>query len=412
MKNRSEIVAAVDFGTTKVSVLVAEIDEQKGLTVQGVGTAECEEGLRKGMVIAIGKVVEAIRQARHDAEQMSGCIVSDVLVGVGGTHIVGVNNQAMVSPKAREITENDVSRVLEMARALSMPVDRQVINVLPKQYAVDEHDGIKDPVGMAGVRLDAEVHLVTAARSALDNLKRCCERSGLRVVQFVANPVASALAVLEDHERELGAVVLDLGGGTGDLTLWHGGRLVHTGVIGAGGELITRDIATGLRTPMARAEELKVKHGCAWGELVGAGEQIEVPGVGGREDKALSRRVLTEIIEPRVIEIFTLVKREIQKTQFDDNLAGGLILTGGAAQMPGMAELGDEILNLPVRIGEPRGLQGLTTIVKSPALASVYGLAVFASLAWKPEIPKSMLPVTDLKASKGWFDWVTRKLGV
>jgi cell division protein FtsA len=400
MKNRSEIVAAVDFGTTKISVLVAQIDET-GMTVLGVGTAECEEGLRKGMVIAIGKVVEAIRQARHDAEQMSGCIVSDILVGVGGTHIVGVNNQAMVSPKSREINEMDVSRVLEMARALSMPVDRQVITVLPKQYAVDEHDGIKDPVGMAGVRLDAEVHLVTAARSALDNLRRCCERSGLHVVQFVANPVASALAVLEDHEKEFGVVVLDLGGGTGDLTIWHGGRLVHTGVIGVGAELITRDIATGLRMPMSRAEELKVKFGCAWGELVGAGEQIEVPGVGGREDKPMSRRVLTEIIEPRVIEIYSLVKREIQKTQYDDNLAGGLVLTGGASRMPGMVELGDEILNLPVRLGQPRGIQGLKSILESPGLASVYGLAVFASLSWRPDLPKSMLPVTDMQPSGG-----------
>jgi len=409
MKNRNEIVAAVDFGTTKISVLVAQIDDN-GLTVLGVGTAECEEGLRKGMVIAIGKVVEAIRQARHDAEQMSGCIVSDVLVGVGGTHIVGMNNQSMVSPKAREITEMDVARVLEMAKARSMPVDRQVITMLPMQYAVDEHDGIKDPVGMAGVRLDAEVHLVTAARSALDNLRRCCERSGLRVVQFVANPVASALAVLEDHERELGVVVLDLGGGTGDLTIWHGGRLVHTGVIGAGGELITRDIATGLRTPMSRAEEMKVKHGCAWGELVNASDQIEVPGVGGREDKALSRRVLTEIIEPRVIEIFSLVKREIQKTQYDDNLAGGLVLTGGASQMPGMVELGDEILNLPVRLGQPRGIQGLKSILESPALASVYGLAVFASLSWRADLPKSMLPVMDVQPSAGWKGFL-KKIG-
>jgi cell division protein FtsA len=367
-----------------------------------VGTAE-SEGLRKGMVISIGKTVDAIRKARHDAEQMSGYMIGEVVAGVGGTHVVGVNNHAMASPKQREITRNDVRRVLDLARAYSIPVDREVINVLPQQYVVDEHDGIRDPVGMSGVRMDVDVHLITAARAALDNIHKCAERSGLRVVEFVANPLASALAVLEENERELGVCVLDLGGGSGDLAIWANGSLVHTGVIGAGGNLITRDIATGLRTPAACAEELKVRHGSAWGRLVAAGETIEVPGVGGRPEKALSRHVLTEIIEPRVIEIFSLLKREIQRTGLDDLLAGGLVLTGGAAQMPGMVELGDELLNLPVRLGVPRGVKGLSSILGNPAMATAYGLAAYGAQAFRKELPDAMLPVRQGPARQGLF---------
>ncbi|MBM4397991.1 MAG: cell division protein FtsA [Deltaproteobacteria bacterium] len=409
MNRKNEVVAALDLGTTKVTVLVAEVGEG-GMSVLGVGTAE-SEGLRKGMVTSIGKAVEAIRKARHDAEQMSGYMISQVVAGVGGTHVVGVNNHAMVSPKQHEITKHDVRRVLDLAMAFSIPVDREVINVLPQQYVVDEHDGIRDPVGMSGVRLDVDVHLITAARAAIDNIQKCAERSGLQVVEFVANPLASALAVLEDNERELGVCVLDLGGGSGDLAIWANGSLLHTGVIGAGGNLITRDIATGLRTPAACAEELKVKYGSAWGRMVAAGETIDVPSVGGRPDKSLSRHVLTEIIEPRVLEIFGLVRREIQKTGLDDLLAGGLVLSGGAAQMPGMVELGDELLNLPVRLGVPRGVKGLTSILGNPALATAYGLAVYAALPFRGDVPEPMLPVRQLKSHGGVGAWFKKAVG-
>ncbi len=409
MNRKNEVIAALDLGTTKVTVLVAEVGEN-GLSVLGVGTAE-SEGLRKGMVTSIGKTVEAIRKAKHDAEQMSGYMISEVVAGVGGTHVVGVNNHAMVSPRGQEITRQDVKRVLDLATAYSIPVDREVINVLPQQYVVDEHDGIKDPVGMSGVRLDVDVHLITSARAALDNILKCAERSGLQVVEFVANPLASALAVLEDNERELGAVVLDLGGGSGGLSIWANGSLLHTGVVGAGGNLISRDIATGLRTPAACAEDLKVKYGLAWGKMVAAGETIEVPGVGGRPEKSLSRHVLTEIIEPRVIEIFGLVRREIEKTGFDDLLAGGLVLTGGAAQMPGMVELGDELLNMPVRLGVPRGVKGLSSIMGNPALSTAYGLAVYAALPLRGEVSQAMLPVRQMKTHGGFVTWVKKVIG-
>jgi cell division protein FtsA len=409
MNRKNDVIATMDLGTTKVTVLVAEVGEG-GLAVLGVGTAE-SEGLRKGMVTSIGKTVEAIRKAKHDAEQMSGYLISEVVAGVGGTHVVGVNNHAMISAKGQEITRNDVRRVLDLATQFSIPVDREVINVLPQQYVVDEHDGIKDPVGMSGVRLDVDVHLVTAARAAIDNILKCAERSGMQVLEFVANPVASALAVLEDNERELGAVVLDLGGGSGGLSVWANGSLLHTGVIGAGGNLITRDIATGLRTPAACAEDLKTKYGSAWGKMVAAGETIEVPGVGGRPDKSLSRHVLTEIIEPRVIEIYGLARREIQKTGLDDLLAGGMVITGGAAQMPGMVELGDELLNMPVRLGVPRGVKGLASILGNPSLSTAYGLAVYAALPHRGDIPHAMLPVRQLKARSGFTGWIKKAVG-
>ncbi|NOZ02306.1 MAG: cell division protein FtsA [Deltaproteobacteria bacterium] len=409
MNRKNEVIATLDLGTTKVTVLVTEVGEA-GLSVLGVGTAE-SEGLRKGMVISIGKTVEAIRKAKHDAEQMSGCMISEVIAGVGGAHIVGVNNHGMITTKHNEIHKADVRRVLDAAAVLSMPLDRELMNVLPSQYVVDEHDGIKDPVGMSGVRVEVETHLITAARTALDNITKCAERSGLRIVEFVANPLASALAVLEDNERELGVVVLDLGGGSGDLTVWVNGSLLHTSVIGAGGNLITQDIATGLRTPIACAEDLKVKHGVACGRLLADGETIDVPDVGGRPDKELSRHVLTEIIEPRTIEIFGLVRREIQKTGFDDLLAGGLVLTGGAARMPGLAELGDEILNMPVRVGVPRDVRGLTSIMGNPALSTPYGLAVYAALHHHHEIPWPMQPVRNVKSKSGVAGWIRKVAG-
>jgi cell division protein FtsA len=409
MNRKSDVIAALDLGTTKVTVLVVEVGPE-GMSVLGVGTAE-SDGMRKGMVTSIGKTVEAVCKAKHDAEQMSGCMISEVVAGVGGTHIVGVNNHAMISPKQREISRSDMRRVLDLATAFSVPMDREVINVLPQQYIVDEHDGIRDPVGMSGVRLEVDVHLITAARAALDNILKCAERSGLQVVEFVANPLASALAVLEDNERELGVVVLDLGGGSSDLAIWANGSLLYTGVNGVGGNLITRDIATGLRTPAACAEDLKVKHGSALTRMVQAGETIEVPGVGGRPDKPLSRRVLSEIIEPRAMEIFGLLRREMQKTGLEDLLAGGLVITGGSAKMPGMVELGDELLNLPVRLGVPLGVKGLSSILGNPALSTAYGLAAYAALPLRGDVPEAMLPVRQMKARPGFGTWFRKAVG-
>lgn len=411
MKGSGEVIAVVDFGTTKVVSLVGQVEKGGRLTVLGLGSAPCDDGLRMSMVVSVGKVVEALQKARIDAEKMSDCLISEVLVGVGGTHVSGVNNQAMVSPKG-EISRDDVNRVLRLAGRLPLPVDRRVMDILPRQYMVNEHEGIQDPVGMVGVRLDAEVHLVTASTSALDNLKRCCERSGLRVRQFIANPVASAMAVLEDHERELGTAVVDLGAGTTQLTIWRNGRLVHTRVIGLGGELVTRDIALGLRLPMAMAEDLKVRHGNAWTELVQAGEQISLPAYGSRGGQNLSRRVLTEIIEPRIIEILKAVEREIQQAQGQDMLAAGVVLTGGGSQLDGIVEFSQEVLNLPVRQGVARDPGSLGQMMASPVFATAYGLALFKSLAWREDIPFAMRPVSETERKPSMVERVMRYFGM
>jgi len=406
MNRKNQIVATLDLGSTKVTVLVAEISE-KGLSVLGVGTAE-SEGLRKGMVTSIAKTVEAIRKARHDAEQMSGCMISEVVAGVGGSHVFGVNNHAMVSPRQDEITEMDVKRVIDLATAFSIPLDREVINVLPQQYVVGEQTGVKDPIGMSGARLDVNVHFITAARAAIENIQKCAERSGLQVVEFVANPLASALAVLLDDERELGVVVLDMGGDSCGLTIWASGSLLHTCVIGAGGNLVTRDIATGLRTPAACAEELKVKYGAACGQAVEVGEPMEVPSVGGRPAQVMPRHLLTEIIEPRTREILERVKQEITKTGLNDMLPGGIVLTGGASQMPGLVELVDEQLNLQARLGVPTGVQGLSSIMSNPALSTAYGLAVYAALPYTRDIPRPMLPVRQYRGGGGLGSWLKK----
>lgn len=410
MNSRSEVIATLDLGTTKVVVLVAEVSAS-GVTVLGVGVAECE-GLRKGSVVSIGKTVEAILKAKHDAEQMSGCEITEVIAGVGGPHVVGVNNHGLVTTKGSEIGKADVVRALEAASVLNMPLERVLVNVIPTQYVVDEHDGIRDPVGMSGKRLEVEAHLITGVKTALDNIEKCANRSGLRVREFVANPLASALAVLEDNERELGVVTLDLGGGCGDLTIWLGGRLIHTCVLGAGGEVITADIATGLRTPKACAERLKIEYGAAYSAMVSDGETIEVPGVGGRPKNVLSRHHITMIIEARMVEIFGLVQREIRRFDIAELLAGGLVITGGAARMPGIAELGDSVLNLPVRIGKPRDVKGLTSLLDDPALSTAYGLAVYGAIPWLSRIPWPMQPVRRLRKSKGFFGWLRRAASV
>lgn len=402
MNRKNEVIAALDLGTTKVVMLVAE-PTQTGVNVLGVGKAACE-GLRKGRVISINKTMEAILRAKHDAEQMSGCEIAEVIVGVGGHHIVGVGNRGLVTTKHSEIKRADVFRVLDAASVVAMPLDRVLINVVPSQYVVDEHDGIKDPVGMSGVRLEVEVHLITAARSALDNITKCVERAGLRVAEFVANPLASALAVLEENEKELGVAVLDLGHGCGDLTVWYNGSLIHTTVVAAGGGVITQDIATGLRTPHACAEQLKIQHGVAWQKMVRDGETIEVPSVVGPAKKTLPKHVITEIVEPRMTEIFGLVRSEIEKAIDKDLLAAGVVVTGGAAKMPGVAELGDEVLNLPVRVGTPRNVAGVASMVSDPAFSTAYGLAVYASLPHRADIPWPMLPVRQLRRSKGFSD--------
>jgi cell division protein FtsA len=372
------MIVGLDLGTTKIATIVAEVDPENNLRVVGVGTSP-SDGLRRGVVVNLDKTVQSIVKAVEEAELMAGVKVEAVYAGIAGDHIRSINSKGViaVSRQGNEITKQDVERVIEQAKAVAIPMDREIIHVIPQDFIVDDQHGIRDPVGMSGVRLEAEVHIVTGAVTSAQNIYKSIERAGLRVIDLVLQPLASSLSVLNDDERELGTALLDVGGGTTDLALFFEGSIRHTAVIGLGGNNVTNDIAIGLRTPAAQAELLKKKQCCAMQALVKQDEIIKVPGVGGREEREVSRQVLASIIEPRMEEIFSLTQREIKRTDYADLLAAGVVLTGGTASMQGMAELAEQIFNLPVRIGYPQGVGGLVDSVKDPIHATGVGLVLY-----------------------------------
>jgi cell division protein FtsA len=378
MAKGNPMIVGLDLGTTKIATIVAEVDPENNLRVVGVGTSP-SDGLRRGVVVNLDKTVQSIVKAVEEAELMAGVKVEAVYAGIAGDHIRSINSKGViaVSRQGNEITKQDVERVIEQAKAVAIPMDREIIHVIPQDFIVDDQHGIRDPVGMSGVRLEAEVHIVTGAVTSAQNIYKSIERAGLRVIDLVLQPLASSLSVLNDDERELGTALLDVGGGTTDLALFFEGSIRHTAVIGLGGNNVTNDIAIGLRTPAAQAELLKKKQGCAMQALVKQDEIIKVPGVGGREEREVSRQVLASIIEPRMEEIFSLTQREIKRTDYADLLAAGVVLTGGTASMQGMAELAEQIFNLPVRIGYPQGVGGLVDSVKDPIHATGVGLVLY-----------------------------------
>jgi len=371
-QKRGELVVGLDIGTTKICCIVGEAKET-GLDVIGIGQHP-SRGLRKGVVINIEATVASIKRAVEEAELMAGCEIGAVYAGIAGGHIRGFNSQGVVAVKDKEVRPSDVLRVIDAARAINIPQDREIIHVLPQEFIIDDQDGIKEPLGMSGVRLEAKVHVVTAAVSSAQNIIKCCARTGLTVSDIVLEPLASAEAVLAEEEKELGVALVDVGGGTTDLAIFVNGAIQHTSVIPLGGNHLTNDIAVGLRTPVQEAERIKIQYGSAQSQLLERDETIEVPSVGGRAPRVLSRRILCEIIEPRVEELFQLVHREIQKAGQEDLLASGVVLTGGSTQLAGMAELAEEVLGLPVRRGVPRNVGGLTDVVSSPAHATAVGL--------------------------------------
>ena len=369
---KGELLVGLDIGTTKITCIVGEITPD-GLDIVGIGT-QPSRGLRKGVVINIDATVASIRRAVEEAELMAGCEISSVYAGIAGGHIRGFNSQGVVAVKDKEVRQGDIERVLDAARAINIPQDREILHVLPQEFIIDEQDGIREPLGMSGVRLEAKVHIVTAAASSAQNIIKCCAKTGLSVEDIVLEPLASAEAVLADEEKELGVALVDIGGGTTDLAIFVNGAIQHTSVIPIGGGHLTNDIAVGLRTPMQEAERIKLRHGSAQSALLDRDETIEVPSVGGRPPRVLSRRILCEIIEPRVEELFQLVRHEIQKAGQEEMLASGVVLTGGSTLLHGMPELAEEVLGLPVRRGTPRGVGGLTDVVKSPQYATAVGL--------------------------------------
>jgi cell division protein FtsA len=372
-----EIIVGLDIGTTKICAIVGELTDN-GIDIIGIGTHP-SKGLRKGVVVNIEATVSSIRRAVEEAELMAGAEISHVYTGIAGGHIKGFNSQGIVAVKEKEVREADIARVIDAAKAVAIPLDREVIHVLPQEFIIDDQGGIKEPLGMAGVRLEAKVHIVTGAVSSAQNIVKCANRTGLNVSDIVLQPLASAEAVLGDDEKELGVCLVDIGGGTTDIAIFSGGSIVHTAVIALGGNNLTSDIAIGLRTPANEAERIKQKYGCALASMVNKDETIEVPSVGGRQPRVLGRQILCEILEPRVEEIFQLVHREIQKCGYEDLLASGVVITGGSTLLAGMPELAEEVIGLPVRRGMPRGIGGLVDVVKSPMYATGVGLVVYGA---------------------------------
>jgi cell division protein FtsA len=374
------LVVGLDIGTTKICAIVGEIAEGGGIDIIGIGIHP-SKGLRKGVVVNIDNTVESIQKAVHEAELMSGREISSAFVGIAGGHIKGFNSRGVIaiSGKGREVSQQDVERVIDAAKAVALPVDREVIHILPQEFIIDDQGGITEPLGMTGVRLEAEVHIVTAAVTSAQNIVKCVHRAGLEVSDIVLEQLASAEATLLPDEKELGVVLLDIGGGTTGMAIFMRGSIWHSSVISLGGEHITNDIAIGLRTPMHEAEAIKKKYGCAMTSMVKGDETIEVPSVGGRKPRMLSRQLLCEVIQPRVEEIFSLVDREIRKTGYADAVAAGMVITGGSSIMEGMPELAEQIFDMPVRRAEPKGLGGLVDIVSSPVHATGAGLVIYGA---------------------------------
>jgi len=360
--------------------MIAEWSPVGHLDIIGVGTS-ASRGLRTGVVVNIDSTVEAIKQAVAEAEEMAGVEIASVIAGVAGGHIRGVNSRGVVavSGKHREVSQTDIDRALDAARTINLPQDREIIHVLPQTFVVDDQDGIKEPLGMSGVRLEVEVHLVTGATTAVRNVVRSVNRAGLQVQDIVLEPLASAEASVSTEEKELGILLIDLGGGTTDVALFRDGAVWYTGILPLGGDHISNDIAVGLRTPTADAEELKKRHGCALTALVREDETIDVPSVGGRKARHLSRHILSEIIQPRVEEIFTLVARDLARAGLEDVAAAGVVVTGGACIMRGVPELAEQVFDMPVRRGAPTGLRGLADVVQSPIYSTGVGLVLYGT---------------------------------
>jgi cell division protein FtsA len=371
-------LAGLDVGTSKVCALLADPGADGGIEVIGYGVAPCS-GLRKGVVVNIEATVEAIRAAIDQAEAAAGARVGTAVVGVSGAHVRGLNSHGIVAVRGGEVGGRDVERVIDAARAVAIPLDRQVLHILPQQFAVDEQEGVRDPIGMAGVRLEARIHIVTAAQSYGQNLAKCCERANVTSSAMVFEPLASADAALFPEERELGVALIDIGGGTTDVIVYLNGAVMHTAVLPIGGNHITSDVAAGLRTPLTDAERLKMSHGAATNLIVGREETVQVPGVGGREPRVIPRRLLGEIIEPRMEEILSLAQRELYRSGASDSLASGVVLVGGTSLLEGTQELAERIFGLPVRRGLPINLKGMPEELMKPMYTTAAGLLMRAT---------------------------------
>lgn len=372
------MVVGLDIGTSKVVCIVGEVSPEGDVEIVGIGSHP-SRGLKKGVVVNIESTVQSIQRSVEEAELMAGCEIRGVYAGIAGSHIRSLNSHGIVAIRDREVFLPDIDRVIDAARAVAIPADQKILHILPQEFVIDSQEGVKEPLGMSGVRLEAKVHLVTCAVNAAQNIEKCIRRCGLEVEDIVLEQVASGYAVLTEDEKDLGVCLVDIGGGTTDIAIFTDGAIKHTAVIPIAGDQVTNDIAMALRTPTPNAEEIKIKYACALASLAGENETIKVPSVGERNDRDLSRQTLAEVVEPRYDELFTLVQAELRRSGFEDLVAAGIVLTGGTSKMEGVVELAEEIFHMPVSIGKPQGITGLIDIVRNPIYSTAVGLLLYGS---------------------------------
>jgi cell division protein FtsA len=404
-RESKDLIVGLDIGTSKIVALVAELTPEGRLNVIGMGTQD-SRGLKKGVVINIEETVQTISRVIQEVELMADCKVKDVYTGIAGSHIKSFNSDGMVAIKDKEVTPADVDRVIETARARPIPADQEILHILPQEFVIDGQDGIREPIGMSGMRLEVKVHIVTGAVSAAQNIVKCVRRCGLEVNDIVLQPLASSYAVLSQDEKDLGVCLIDIGGGTTDIAVWTQGAIRHTSVIPIAGDQVTNDIAMALRTPTREAEDIKCKYGCALSQLADPVDILEVAGVDDRPSRKLSRRALADVIQPRVEELYELIQHELRRAGFEDVLSSGIVITGGASVMPGMIELGEEIFHMPVRLGTPKYKGSLADVVMNPRFSTAYGLLLEAHTqqrrGQKVEEKRSVRDV--FSSMKAWFE--------
>jgi cell division protein FtsA len=408
MAKRSDrhLLVGLDIGTSKVVAIVGEIKADGALEIIGIGSHP-SRGLKKGVVVNIESTVQSIQRAVEEAELMAGCEIHSVYAGIAGSHVRSLNSHGIVAIKDKEVVQGDVERVIDAAKAVAIPADQKILHVLPQEYIIDSQEGIRDPIGMSGVRLEAKVHIVTGADSAAQNIVKCVQRCGLSVDDIVLEQLASSYAVLTEDEKDLGVCVVDIGGGTTDIAVFGGGAIRHTAVIPIAGDQITNDIAVSMRTPTQYAEDIKIKYACALSQLANPDETIEVPSVGDRPPRRLARQTLAEIVEPRYEELFGLIRDEIRRAGLEEQVATGIVLTGGSAKMEGAIELAEEVFHMPVRLGVPQYVSGLAEVVSNPIHATGVGLLLYAKSNLEVERTGAPLLGGGVKSvferMKAWF---------
>ncbi len=404
-KDEKDLIVGLDIGTSKVVAIVGEITENDEIEIIGIGSHP-SRGLKKGVVVNIESTIQSIQRAVEEAELMAGCEIHSVYAGIAGSHIRSINSHGIVAIRDEEVTAGDVERVIDAARAVAIPADQKMLHVLPQEFIIDNQEGIMEPVGMSGVRLEAKVHIVTGAVSAAQNIVKCVRRCGLEVDDIILEQLASSYSVLTEDEKSLGVCLVDIGGGTTDIAVFTDGSIRHTAVIPIAGDQVTNDIAVALRTPTQYAEEIKLKFGCALTQIASPNETIEVPGVGDRKPRRLARQTLAEVVEPRYDELFTLIQAELRRSGFEDLIASGIVLTGGSSKMEGVVDLAEEVFHMPVRLGMPHDVRGLADVVRNPIHATGVGLLIYGHqqrFAKRPALRGGKGVKGIWARMKGWF---------